>query len=160
MSEVMARRGEGGLLGAAGWIKRQVYDEGVGFAVVQQPDGGRLGSAGRAANLDLISRRAKTEDEGKARPIGGDGGGDGEAVAAETESEHFLDPDAVHPGGRSGVPGPAGAAGLIGRGIAIGGGDVGFGGVVGGGFRIAAVLARVHQLEQADGAAAVAEADE
>src|SRR5579883_3635195 len=103
----MARHGEGGLRGSFGLMQRQVNDDRVRFAVVQKPNRGRLGSAGRAANFDLISSRAKTKDQREAGPIGGNRGSDGKTVAAKMKAEHFLDPDAIHPGGGAGVPGPA-----------------------------------------------------
>src|SRR6185312_13292798 len=78
-------------------------------------------------------------------------------VASLAEAKDGFQPRAVQPGGRTGVPGPAAAAGQITHRVHVGAGDVGLNLVACHRVRVVAVADRVEEPEQLARAVAVAQ---
>src|SRR5262249_33817378 len=110
----------------------------------------------RVLHGNTVGRGPVAEGEREAGPVGGDAGIDPEAVALEVEAEDRLQPDAVQPARRAGVPGPAAAAGVRRHPVDVGGDDVGLDAVAGDAIGRGGVADRVEEVEQLGGAVAAA----
>ena len=76
-------------------------------------------------DADVVEGVAVAVVKGELGPFGGQERGEGQRVDLDAESEQLFDEQAIHPGGGSGVPGPAAPAFMALGAVDVGGDDVG-----------------------------------
>ena len=111
-----------------------------------------------ARDLDRDRRPIDLQARGDAGPVLRQAGGDHHVAAAAPDAQDALGRGPVHPGGGTGIPGPAAPSDMGGDGIDVGRHDIGFDPIASGGLRGQRMVDRVHHRQQPRGRRAVAHA--